>query len=534
MMKTNWILLLGAMALAASCAKETEQTPSGPVSLKAIIADETKATLNETTGTFAFTGSDAIKVFNGSGVYGSTSVSLDGTTATFTMPAGFTNTGAGYAAYPASSVTGITAGGVTFTLPASYTYAQVGGTDASSSLVPCPMMASFTGGQDLEFKQAGALIRFRIKNCLAGDLTFTFKTQVTGTVTLTSIPSGDNGGILADNILNNKDNEGGYSIKVTGVPAVSGDEDCFYVTLPVPVGTDSKNVSVWNDGGTSGRFKNLSGTVAHLKRAEGYKRGVTLEERSSMTFGGFSIAGFLYNYNNTSYGVLQDPLELLKHYNHNYSDRQYYFSWNDIINSPDEGTRHIPDLFTETGVQIGQQYYHVPSGGTNGQWGIIMGTGRASATVNSNNAHYAFVTVTGLNTLSPDYYPVESIRGLLLFPDNATIAVDNTLTGVSLTTFDASSATANNTITLSVLRTLESKGCVFLPTAGYSEVKNKTDTWGDINVGGYYWSRTNYRTTYAYALAITYDGTLKKYTLEPKNAYDRKATAYFPIMLIQL
>ena len=527
MKKTNWILLLGAMALAASCAKEAAQTPSGPVALKAIIADETKATLSEDDGTFAFSGNDAIKVYNGTGVFTSTGVTVDGNTATFTMPDNFTNTGSGFAAYPASSVTNITSGGVTFTLPASYNYDQVSGIN-----VPCPMMASYTAGDDLVFKQAGAVIRFRIKNCLAGDLTFTFKTQVTGTVTLTSIPSGDNGGILADNILNNKDNEGGYSIKVTGVPAVSGDEDCFYVTLPVPVGTDSKNVSVWNDGGTSGRFKNLSGTVAHLKRAEGYKRGVTLEERSSMTFGGFSIAGFLYNYNNTSYGVLQDPLELLKHYNHNYSDRQYYFSWNDIINSPDEGTRHIPDLFTETGVQIGQQYYHVPSGGTNGQWGIIMGTGRASATVNNNNAHYSFVQVSGLDS---EVYHVSSIRGLLLFPDKATISVDNTLDGsVSLTTFDAASATANNTITLSVLRTLESKGCVFLPTAGYSEVNNKTDTWGDINVGGYYWSRTNYRTTYAYALAITYDGTLKKYTLEPKNAYDRKATAYFPIMLIQL
>ena len=525
--KTNWILLLGAMALAASCAKEAAQTPSGPVSLKAIIADETKATLNETTGTFAFTGSDAIKVFNGSGVYGSTGVSLDGTTATFTMADGFTDTGAGFAAYPASSITGITSVGVTFTLPSSYTYAQVGGTDASSSLVPCPMMASFTGGHDLEFKQAGALIRFRIKNCLAGDLTFTFKTQVTGTVTLASVPSGDNGGIHAED-FQNADAEGGYSIKVTGVPAVSGDA-CFYVTLPVPVGTDPINVSVWNDGASTGRFKNLSGTPISLVRAGGYKRGATLVDRQSAnTFGGFRIAGFLYNYSDSSYGILTDPLKLLEHYGHNYEHEQYFFSWNDIISK-------IPKLFTAEGLTIGSNKYDVPTGGNNGQWATIMGTGRPSATVNGNNAHYAFVTVSGLetDTEKTPHYPVGSIGGLLLFPDKATIAVDNTLAGVSLTTFDVSSATANNTITLSVLRNLEGNGCVFLPTAGYSEVINKTDKWGDLNVGGYYWSRTNYRTTYAYALAITYDESTG-YSLRPKDSYDRKDTVYFPIVLLQI
>ena len=65
------------------------------------------------------------------------------------------------------------------------------------------------------------------------------------------------------------------------------------------------------------------------------------------------------------------------------------------------------------------------------------------------------------------------------------------------------------------------------------KVINKTDTWGDINDGGYYWSRTNYRTTYAYALAITYDESAG-YSLRPKDSYDRKDTVYFPIVLLQL
>ena len=162
-----------------------------------------------------------------------------------------------------------------------------------------------------------------------------------------------------------------------------------------------------------------------------------------------------------------------------------------------------------------------------------MGTGRAPATVNNtNNAHYAFVNVTGLDA---GVYQVSSIRGLLLFPDNAIISVDNTQDDVSLTTFDDASATGTNTIPLSVMRTLESNGCIFLPMAGcYDDRNNKgvTKGWFDLNEGGYYWSRTNYSSAYAYALALTYDNSA--YSLAPVNCYDAKAIAYFPILLIQL
>ena len=537
-LRISLLFLLGAMAIAASCTQENESVPSGPVSLKARIADETRATLSEADGKFAFSSGDVIKVFNGSAVYASTSVDVQETTASFTMEGGFTDTGSGFAAYPAAIVSGITSSGVTFTLPTTYTYAQVGGTDPSASQVPCPMVAAYTAGQDLVFKQAGAVVRFRVKDWLAGTLTFTFKSQVTGTVTVAGVPSGTNAGnktetfigILADNFSN--DTEGGYSITVTGVPAPSG-TNFLYITLPVPVGTDPVNVSVWNDGSSAGRFGPLTGEPVPLNRAGGYKRSVALQERSkSMTFGGISIAGFLYNYDEydeelndiiIKYGVLTDPLELLKHYNHNYTDAQYYFSWNDIVSS-------IPKLFSTEGITIGGHKYDVPTGGKNGQWNTIVGTDRAAATVNSTSAHYAFVKVTGL---SGDGYPVTlfpdgSIRGLLLFPDKANIDLPS---GASLSSFDSVSGTASNTVTVSALSLLEEMGCVFLPAAGYSESQNNKDTWGDLHTGGYYWSRTNYTATYAYALAFTYDGS--KYTLAPKNSIDKKDIAYFPICLIK-
>ena len=542
MMKTNWILLLGAMALAASCAKEAAQTPSGPVSLKAIIADETKATLSEKNGKFAFSVSDAIKVFNGSSVYGGTctSVTADSTSATFTMAEGFTNTGAGFAAYPASSVTGITAGGVTFTLPASYTYEQVGSSSANASQVPCPMMAAYKAGDDLVFKQAGSVVRFRIKNCLAGDLTFTFKTEVTGEVTLTAVPSGVNDGIKADS-FKDSDKYGRYSIQVTGVPAVTG-ENVFYVTLPVPVGTDVKNVSVWNKGtgATGEKYKNLTGEPIALQRAEGYKRGVTLADiqNTGATFGGLHIAGFL-RFNGTDlsveggYSVMTDPLELVQYYGQTTDNYQSYFSWSEI-------TDNIPKLFTSQGIKIDNNYYDVPTGGAYGQWKTIAAETRPAAKLNgTTNARYAFIKVTGLETYTEvtPHYPVGTIRGLLMFPDNGQITVPS---GASLTYLDNNSRSStnieSNTVTKDALANLRSQGCLFLPAAGcYDQVDKK---WYDIDFGGYYWSRTNYNRNEAYALAFTdkkEDGTPKgQFTISAINSVDDKHTACFPIMLIQL
>lgn len=515
-LRIKLFLLLGAMAMAASCAQENEPVLSGPVSLKARIADETRATLSETYGTFAFSSGDAIKVFNGSGVFASTSVNVQETEASFTMAGGFTDTGSGFAAYPAAIVSGITSSGVTFSLPTTYTFEQVGGPDASASQVPCPMVAAYTAGQDLVFKQAGAVVRFRVKNCLAGTLTFTFKSQVTGTVTVAAVPTGANDGILADNLTNS-----GYSITVTDVPEVTG-ESYFFVTLPVPVGTDPINVSVWNEGSSANKVRYLSGTQVSLNRAGGYKRGVSLVDvQSSATFGGLSIAGFLYNYNDHDYGILTDPLDVLKHYNERYEHEQYYFCWNDIITV-------IPNLFNAKGLTISGHKYSVPTGGQSGQWRLIVGTERGASTVNGSSAHYAFITVNGLST--SDGYPASSIRGLLLFPDNAVIAVPN---GASLNYLDSQSdsKSSSNTVSLAAFYQLTKQGCMFFPAAGCYE--SNSDKWWDLDVGGYYWSGTNYDSADAYALSFTDKVNNNKFTIYPIDAVDEKAIAYFPICLVR-
>ena len=122
-------MMAGALiAVVASCTKENDkiaeevQPVSGPVTLTASIDNEasTKATLDDESGAFAFSASDAIKVHNGTDAYTGTTAA-GGTTASFTMQDGFTDTGSGLAAFPAGIVNEITASSVTFILPTAYT-----------------------------------------------------------------------------------------------------------------------------------------------------------------------------------------------------------------------------------------------------------------------------------------------------------------------------------------------------------------------------------------------------------------------------
>ena len=528
---------------AASCSKERElpvEVPSSPVTLKASIADETKATLNETSGAFAFSAGDAIKVYNGTGTYASTGVNINDGVAVFTMADGFENTGSGFAAFPAGIVDGITGSGVTFTLPSSYTYAQVGGLDpasdanASLAAVPCPMIAAFSAGNELVFKQAGAVIRIRITECVAGSITFTFTSKVTGTVTLASVPSTADGGILAANL-----SDGGYSITVTGVPEVTTGNYIF-ITLPVPTGTDPLNVGIWNHGSFGNKVATLrNATPVSLNRAGGYKRGASLTDvKETATFDGKILAGDLYYIGNYNYGIEEDPLEVLKFYSVNYTTsgntgedggiKKCFFNW-DFLNGKG---------FSFT---IGGKNYKVPSSGNSGDWAGIAGTAtsRQKAKVKGTDARYAYLTVTGL---ASETYHTSSIGGLLLFPDNAIIAVPS---GAKLEIFDAvdgdtyNVTTNNNTISLSGFRELLSQGCSFIPTAGYWNNSSwYTLYWGQgwygINEAGSYWSDSAYSSDHAYALTVLRNHTTyEKPNLIDPSAHDEKSKIYLPVRLIR-
>ena len=535
------VLLLGV----ASCGKEVnEEVPGtetlpGAVKLTARIADETRATLSEDTGNFAFSAGDQIKVFDGTAVYASTGVSISGDNAEFTMPEGFNNTtGSGFAGFPAGMVDNITSSGVTFNLPTTYSYAQVGGADASAAKVPCPMIATYTAGQDLIFKQAGAVVRFRITECVTGSLTFTFTSPVTGSVILASVPSGTADGILAANL-----SDSGYSITVTGVPAVTNGNYIF-ITLPVPVGTDPMNVGVWNHGSFGDQVATLrNATPISLNRAGGYKRSASLADvEDAARFDGKIMAGDLYYLGEYNYGVLKDPFEVVRLYkventtsgNTGTDIEKCFFNW-DFLN--DKSFQ-----FTIDGKD-----YRVPSSGNSGDWAGIVGTTRGAAKVNGKNAHYAYLTVTGLDGL--DGYRAEgkklnitTLGGLLLFPDNAIIAFPS---GAKLDIFDKDDGDGvrysanNNTVSVTDLTYLLKQGCSFLPTAGYWNSSDWTHLywerdWYGINEVASYWSDSAYNSDHAYALIILRNhATNNPPNLIDPEAHDQQSKIFYPVRLIR-
>jgi len=531
-----YYLLAGALLLgAASCIREMgdpfdRQEPAAPVTIIAQIADETKATLNDSSGNFAFSEGDAIKIYNGSDVYASTGISISGTSATFTMADGFTDTGSGFAAFPAGIVGSISGSGVTFNLPSSYTYAQVGGTLPDTARVPCPMMATYTAGQKLSFKQAGAVVRFRITECEAGSITFTFTSKVTGTVTLSAVPSGTNDGILAGNL-----SSPGYSITVTEVPQVTTG-NYIYITLPVPVGTDPLNVGVWNHGASMNKVATLrNATPGSLNRAGGYKRGVSLTDvKNTAKFNRLILAGDLcYNKGTGTYSLLEDPLEVLKYYSVDYTTsnsddkgiKKYFFNWN-FLNAAD---------FQFT---IGSDTFRVPTSGNEGDWAKIADTTgtyiRSGSTVKDIAAKYAYVTVNGLDN---SVYHTSSIGGLLLFPDSSIIAVTS---GAKLNIFNTNDEADNNTLTLSALTDLRNQGCSFLPTSGFWKEGNwyffyTNAGWFGINEVGTFWSGSKLDSDKAYALTILRNHTSNtpRNLIDPE-AYDKTKEIYYPVRLIRV
>lgn len=273
MKKTIFFILSGAVALAmASCAKETNEiTSTESVSIVVSMDPETKATLAEDGGAFAFSNGDAIKVYDGTAVYSGTTTSTTNT-GSFSMPAEFNVNGSGLAGFPASLVSTISGSGVTFILPSSYEYSEVGGADPDATKVSCPMIGSYTGSGSVSLKQAGSVVRFKVTNIAAGSLSFTFPTKVTGQVTLASVPDGTGDGILEANLSTK-----GNTITISNVPAVAGDSH-IYITLPVPTATAPQNILVTNTPSNPAlaiRMQSLTGSSDALNRAGGRKLAIS-------------------------------------------------------------------------------------------------------------------------------------------------------------------------------------------------------------------------------------------------------------------
>lgn len=530
------------IAAVASCTKENDKTAeevqpvSGPVTLSASIDNEasTKATLDDESGAFAFSASDAIKVHNGTGAYTGTTAE-GGTTAKFTMEDGFADEGSGLAAFPAGIVSEIKADKVTFILPTSYAYSEVGGSDASAAKVPLPMIATYTAGNKLSFKQAGAVVRIRVTNIAAGNLSFTFPTKVTGEASLTAVPSGGGEGILAANFSPGKC---GNTITVTDVPAITGGSYA-YITLPVPTGTAPQGILVVNNpsDASASRMAAIEGNSTVLNRAGGYKLSASPSEIATPSF---KVAG--------GKTVVIAPGNLMAHVS-SYSggstataDSWKFGGYFECIGRLTDGGNYLfyvgksafsdkwIDLFAWQGASISEESnkahglvnekttskaYHgdvegeslydgcwngltIDNGGAytwrpmgSDEWTYLLtNTGRGAKIGESGKSRFARATVAGVN-------------GLLVFPDSDSDIWNTSTMGTAPDGINSTGEQSwgTNSYTAAQFVAMYRAGIVFLPAAGY-----RSSDVSSLGTNGRYWSSTASNSTYAYHLYFNHGG----------------------------
>lgn len=130
--------------------------------------------------------------------------------------------------------------------------------------------------------------------------------------------------------------------------------------------------------------------------------------------------------------------------------------------------------------------YNTTSGA---DWGSNNPYGSAWRTLTSTEMKYLLntrstnITLNGVSAARYTFAKVGSVKGVIIFPDRATIP---TLSNSTWGTINGASEWGT-TISLDDWNLLEEVGCVFLPAAGY-----RTGTsLGNIGVAGFYWTATN-------------------------------------------
>ena len=162
------------------------------------------------------------------------------------------------------------------------------------------------------------------------------------------------------------------------------------------------------------------------------------------------------------------------------------FGWSTVANYFGIHYSENPSLysgeFIEWGKRIGDGWRTL----TKDEWVYVFNTrtgAKASTVAETANARYAKATVN-------------SIKGVILFPDGGTFAASEFTTVAALN--QGSAAFTTTTCTADQWTALEAKGCVFLPNAGY---RLGAVVYSD-NSAGFYWSSTSYDEYEAYELAF--------------------------------
>lgn len=227
-MKTKPIIIaLGAMVLLSGCSR-SKVTPDMTTFDLAVRAesDNTRATVDGTTGTFAWEAGDQIAIHLNSG-YQSATLTAAGTT---TLAAAAGSVRDGYAIFPASVAAG-TASAPRVTLPLTYDIQD----NLSSSSAKLPMIAVNDPDSDiLYFHHVGGLMRITVASIPAGTQSVIVtlnNRQITGDLEVS------NPGTATPTVSTTEGtghSEVTFTVSSAGLAAAASD---VVLNLPVPCGT---------------------------------------------------------------------------------------------------------------------------------------------------------------------------------------------------------------------------------------------------------------------------------------------------------
>jgi hypothetical protein len=513
-MKKHIFFIPALILFAVSCEKEENspsQTENEPVSEVKMITEVvsggrgevTKATIGNTTPTFAWTAGDnvAVHVSNGdSHEYVITSKGADAaaSSAKFEVTYGEGYSRDAFAVYPSTIVSASAANfgqsGHTLdvTLPGSYTLAQVSGETS-----PCPMISTNAPNTDWDFYQLCGLLRLTVNSIPPStkrlEIDFHGK-KVWGDFSIANPNPGSSSIATTDD-----DAHDVITITNSGNTFYSGWGDGKVFNIPLPAGAYSQiTVTAYNADGDA---------VLTMTRPFAYTASNEYGTKRTASFPVFSI--------NTSRSkrVIFAPGNLQAstsdggdHWTWGFAKHQYDFIGSGGANTKINGKGSINvetgtvDLFgwscsiSAYGIHNSTRYSPAADNDYFGDfvdWGIIstfdgttyennywrtlsskesdgyewwdMLRNRPNTAVNGvNNARYA------LATINTDGTPV---KGMIIFPDyymGPTTSSTDITWGDLINNFNTYDW-ANTTCTVDGWKILDSAGCVFLPAAGYRE-----------------------------------------------------------------